>query len=432
MENIITADNCRMMESAIVIVLLFIGLIFTRIHRTVLGLVAVSVVFLLNIASYEDLVRHVDVNVIMLLVAMMLIVAVMRRTGLFQYIAMKSAKLAGGDPLKLLILFAIATAVISAFFDNVTTILLMSPITLFICSDFGINPIPFLVTQAIASNFGGTATLIGDPPNIMIGSAAGLSFTQFVINLAPLVLIVTAGYAFIMRVAYRKKVGYASAAIKARLASIDTRKSITDKILLKRGLIILALTLIGFFIQKEINLEAGEIALCGAAALLLVSRADVTKVLEELEWTTIIFFACLYIVVGAADESGLIRKSGSFLFNANLDSFSFAMIIMWISALLSAFIGSVPVAAIMIPLIKTHIVANPHLSFVWWALAIGVCFGGNLTLIGAAANIIAAGIVEKNGYRITFKTFFLHGAPVTILALVLSSLYIYLRYILFY
>jgi Na+/H+ antiporter NhaD/arsenite permease-like protein len=426
-------ETYKVIVSAATLILLFLSLIFTRLHRAVLGLLAVCIILVMQVAPYERLMQHIDVNVISLIVSMMIVVGIMRRTGLFQYIAVKSAKLSGGDPLRLLILFAVVTAVISSFFDNVTTVLLMSPITLVVCAEFHTSPVPFLVTQALASNFGGTATLVGDPPNIMIGSAANLSFNQFILHLAPIVAVVMAAYAVFLHFTYRKKVGYASAVAKARLSTMDERKTITDKKLLVRGLVVIAFVLVGFLLHNVLHLEAGTIALCGAVALLLISRADIVKVLEELEWVTPVFFVCLFIVVGAAVEVGLIEKMGKFIFGLSSNNlFLSAMLIMWFSAILSAFIDNVPFSAMMIPMIKGFLVANniQDGSSFWWALSIGVCFGGNMTLIGAAANIVTAGIAEKAGYRITFKSFVREGAPFTLVALGISSLYIYLRYFL--
>lgn len=424
-------ETYRAVVAGATLVLLFLSLIFTRLHRAVVALLACGIVLVLHLAPFEHLTRHIDANVIMLILSMMIVVAVMRRTGLFQYIAVKCAKLSGGDPLRLLILLAVVTAVLSAFFDNVTTVLLMSPITLVVCAEFRTSPVPFLVTQALASNFGGTATLVGDPPNIMIGSAANLSFNQFILHLAPLVVIVMAVYAIFLRLRYRKKVGFASAIARARLATMDERKSITDKKLLVRGLVVLAFVLVGFLLHNVLSLEAGVVALCGAVALLVISRADIAKILEELEWTTPIFFICLYIVVGAAVEVGLIKKMGEFLFSHTSGNlFISAMLIMWFSAILSAFVSSVPFTAMMIPVVREFIFTNNIQAGgpFWWALAIGACFGANLTLIGAAANVVTAGIAEKAGYKITFKSFIREGTPFTLIALAISSVYIYLRY----
>ena len=433
MPGVAGVETYRVVVAAATLILLFLSLIFTRLHRAIIALIGASVVLVLRLAPFDDLIRHIDVNVIMLIVSMMIVVAVMSRTGLFQYIAVKSAKLSGGDPLRLLILLAVVTAVLSSFFDNVTTVLLMSPITLVVCAEFHTSPVPFLVTQALASNFGGTATLVGDPPNIMIGSAANLSFNQFILHLAPLVIIVMCAYTLFLRLRYRKKVGYASAVARARLATMDERKTITDKKLLVRGLVVIAFVLVGFLLHNVLSLEAGTVALCGAVALLLLSRADIVKVLEELEWTTPVFFICLFIVVGAAVEVGLIKKMGEFVFSIASNSlFLSAMLIMWFSAILSAFVSSVPFTAMMIPVVTEFLRANgiQNGGPFWWALAVGACFGANLTLIGAAANVVTAGIAEKAGHRITFKSFAREGAPFTLGALGISSLYIYLRYFL--
>jgi Na+/H+ antiporter NhaD/arsenite permease-like protein len=367
----------------------------------------------------------------MLLAAMMIYVAVMRRTGLFQYIAIKSTKLVGGDPLKLLLLFVVVTAVISSFFPNATTVLLISPITLLACAEFRISPVPFLITQAIASNLGGTATLIGDPPNIMIGSFAKLSFVQFIIHLAPLVAIVLTLYLLFLRFTYRKKVGYTSAEIRARLATMNESKSITDKKLLKVNLVILFLIILAFLFQPQLGLELGVIALCGAAFLLIVSRSDIVKILEEVEWATLLFFICIYIVIGAVKEAGLLKEISTSLVSVGpRNDFLFVMLIMWISAFISSIVGAAPLTATMIPIVDSLIKTNPKLTPLWWALAIGACFGGNMTFLGTAANVTVAGIAEMSGHQITFKTFLSHGMPVTIVALLVSSLYIFLRYFL--
>ncbi|MCX7703821.1 MAG: ArsB/NhaD family transporter [Planctomycetota bacterium] len=423
--------TAKMVLSAVILVFMFAMLVFSRIHRTLIGLFAACAVLASHITPFEKIITHIDMNVLMLLTAMMLIVTITRTTGLFQFIAIKSAKLAGGDPLRLLLLFGVITALVSAFFDNVTTVLLISPITLLVCAEFRISPIPFLISQAVASNFGGVATLIGDPPNIMIGSAADLSFNQFIIHLAPLVVVVISFYALLLRLTYRKKVGYTSAVIRARLATMDERKSITNKKLLFWSLVVLFMTLVGLALHAMLKLEAGVIALCGATLLLLISRADIVKILEELELSTLLFFICLYIVIGASFESGLLKRAGNLLANiAPRDEFLFSIMVMWISAFLSALTGSVPLTAIMIPLIKTLPNSNPSPHSLWWALAIGAGFGGNMTLIGAAANLAVAGIAERSGHQITFKSFFLHGAPITLLALTIASFYLFLRYFL--
>jgi Na+/H+ antiporter NhaD/arsenite permease-like protein len=429
MDVLAGSGNLKLAGAAAVLVLMFAAIVFSRIHRATIALLAACVILVFHIAPFERLIHHIDANVIMLLAAMMTIVVVIRRTGLFQYIAIKSAKLAGGNPIRLLVFFSVVTAVVSAFFDNVTTVLLMSPITLFVCAEFEVNPVPFLVIQAVTSNFGGTATLIGDPPNIMIGSAAHLSFADFMLNLAPLVAIVIGVYALAMRFLYRRRIGFPSGEVKARVAAMDESKAIVNRKLLRRSMVILFMVLVGFLAAEWLSLESGVVALCGAATLLLVSRADIVKVFEEIDWPTLVFFICLYIVVGACVETGLIRKMGSLLFSiAPENPILLSLMVMWFSAFVSAIVDNVPFTAVMIPMISSFVGVDHKAAFVWWALAIGTCFGGSMTLVGAAANVATAGIAERNGYRISFKTFFMYGAPATVIALIISSIYIYLRY----
>ena len=433
MEPVAEVETWRFVVATATLLSVFVAMVVLKLHRAVIVLAGACVVLALQVMPQEQLFDHVDVNVILLLIGMMIVVTILKRTGIFQFIAIKSAKLAGGDPLKLLVLFVIVTAVLSSFFDNVTTILLMSPITLLVCAEFRISPVPFLVTQVLASNLGGAATLVGDPPNIMIGSAANLSFSQFIVHLAPIAAVTTAGYALYLYLTFRKRVGYASAVVRARLAGMDEKKLITDKKLLKRGLLVVVFILLGFVFHDTLHLEAGTVALCGAAALLLLSGVDIIKILEELEWTTPLFFICLYIVVGAAYDVGLINRIGKFLFSFTSSSlFLSALLIMWFSSLLSSIVSAVPCAAMMIPIIKAFLSVNgiEDGSPFWWSLSLGCCFGGNATLLGNLANMVTAGVAEKSGHHITFLSFCRHSVPLTLSTLTVSSLYIYLRYFL--
>lgn len=396
--------------------------------------------------AFHDADLGVDWNVIFLLISMMVMVNIMTKTGVFQYVAVKSAKIGRGEPFAIMAVFAVVTAVASALLDNVTTVLLLAPVTLLVAEELGIDPVPYLITEALASNIGGTATLIGDPPNIMIASKAGLDFMDFLIHLTPAIVVVMAAWMLVWKVVFGKRLKV-DAARKARILAMDERALIRDAALLKKSGLILGLTILGFTLHGFLGFEPATIALCGAAALLLVSGEDPQKVFEEVEWPTIFFFIGLFIIIGGTVKAGLIEVFSQkviALTNPTQDSMLvLSMVMVWFSGIASAIVDNIPFVATMNPLLAElaekvlgpatgltgpALYTHPTMLPVWWALSLGACLGGNGTAIGASANVIVVGLSGKAGHPITFARFFKYGAPVTLGTIAISTGYIYLRY----
>lgn len=415
----------------ITIFLVIYGIIISeRINRTAISLFGAIVMIVIGIINQEQAIEHIDFNTIGLLVGMMIIVNILKRTGVFEYLAIRAAKKAKGDPWKILVLFAIITALSSAFLDNVTTILLIVPVTLVITDTLDTNPIPFMFTEILIANIGGTATLIGDPPNIMIGSATGLGFVDFIVNLAPVVIVISVATLFLLKLIYKDFLK-AKDENKQKIMKMDESITIKDKLLLKKSLIVLFLTILGFMVHAQFHLESATVALGGAALLLVISKIDPEEILFEVEWTTIFFFMGLFILVGSLVEVGVIdnlAKKMLELTKGNL--FVTTLTILWVSAIASAFLDNIPFVATMIPLIKAmtasgQLDANP----LWWALALGACLGGNGTIIGASANVIVTGIMAKEGRPVSFMSFMRIGFPMMIVSIIISTIYLILFYV---
>ena len=387
-------------------------------------------------ASLDVWAQNVNFDVIFTLCGMMILVNILSTTGLFQYVAIKCAKIAKGSPLKMMILLSLATAFMSAFLDNVTTILLVAPVTLLVCAELGVSAIPFLMAETLSSNIGGTATLIGDPPNLIIGSFANLDFMAFIINLAPFVVILMAVYMFVLYLYYRKKL-YVTVEKRARIMELDERAAITDRKKMTRGLIVMALTIAGFLSHSVTHLEPGVVAMAGAAAAMALCRVDVEKALEKVEWVTLFFFIGLFVLVSGAKACGLINVIGNGL--SVLDKVHplvVILIVMWVCGAAAAVTNNVSFTAAVVSIIAIFMERAPYFSgnvelcnLMWWALALAVCLGGNGSLVGAAANLVTAGLAEKAGMKISFKDFMLYGLPVTVGSMVLASAYIILRYL---
>ncbi|RNC28931.1 MAG: putative transporter [Candidatus Dichloromethanomonas elyunquensis] len=419
---------------AVIIFLVTYGLIISeKIHRSVVALAGAMLVVFFGVIQQEEAIRSIDFNTIGLLIGMMIIVGITRRTGVFEYIAIKSAKLAKGDPWYILLFLSVITAVFSAFLDNVTTVLLIVPVTFSLTAALNLNPVPFLICQVLASNIGGTATLIGDPPNIMIGSATGLGFMDFAVNLIIPIIIVFIVTLFLLKIIYRKEL-ITDDSLKANIMAIDENSTIRDSALLRKSLAVLALTILGFVLHQFLHLESATIALSGAALLLLVTKEEPEDILLSVEWPTIFFFIGLFILVGALEHVGVIefiaQKSVAATGGALTQT---ALLILWLSALASAFLDNIPFVATMIPLIKSigQLGGIENLNPLWWSLSLGACLGGNGTLIGASANVIVAGLAEKSGITISFKGFLKIAFPLMILSIAISTLYIYFRYLAF-
>jgi len=416
---------------AIVIFLLVYAFIVTeKIHRTIIALFGAGILLVFKIVSYEYAIHHaIDFNTLGLLIGMMIIVFITKRTGIFEYIAVKQVKLSKGNLIVMMILLSVVTAVVSAFLDNVTTVLLIIPIVLSITEDLNISPLPFAISIIFASNVGGTATLIGDPPNIMIGSKAGLSFMDFVNNLTPAIFIILIITVLIFALIFKKQLKV-DEELKEFFLKIDESEYIKDKKLLVKSLFVLGLTIVGFILHDKLKLESSTIALFGASFLLLISGVDVKEVLEEVEWTTIFFFIGLFIIVGGLEITGVIDILAKAMLNITHNNpLLTTIVILWGSAIFSAFVDNIPFTATMIPLIlEMQKLGHLDVQPLWWALSLGACLGGNGTIIGASANVVTSGLLEEKGYRLSFGEFFKYAFPTMILTIILSTVYLVIRY----
>lgn len=416
--------------------LIFLGcysfIILEKVHRTTValfgGALMIVVGTLLDFYNQEQAIEAIDFNTIGLLVGMMIVVAITKDTGLFQYIAIKAAKFAKGKPWKIMVFFAVLTAVFSALLDNVTTVLLMTPMTIVICDNLRINPLPFLFVEIFMSNVGGTATLIGDPPNILIGSAAGLSFMDFVVNLAPVVAVIFIVLLFVFKFLYKDKIK-ANPEDMEKIMQLNEKESIEDKVLLKKSGAVLLIVLAGFFLHGAIHMEAATIALFGAGLLLFLDNKNPERALHEVEWITIFFFAGLFVLVGGLEHVGIINYAADKLLSFTQgDLETTSTLILWGGAFFSAFIDNIPFVATMIPLVQDMSGTFANLNPIWWSLALGACLGGNGTLVGASANLVVAGISEKSGYKIRFAEFMKMGLVIMVVTLIISNVYLFLRY----
>jgi Na+/H+ antiporter NhaD/arsenite permease-like protein len=406
------------------------AIISEKINRTAVALFGAVLMLVMQVMNQHDVLEHVDFNTIGLLIGMMIMVNVMKRSGVFEYLAIKAAKISKGNPWRILVLFSIITAVFSALLDNVTTILLIAPVTLVITDTLGVNPIPFLVPEILAANIGGTATLIGDPPNIMIGSSVGLGFMDFVVNLAPVVLVIFTITLFLIKIMY-KDTFHNAKSHEELVKNLDEKRTIKDYRLLKKSIFVMIITVIGFVIHEHVGLESATVALFGGALLLLISKLDPEEILLEVEWPTIFFFVALFILVGALEKVGLIDSLAKVMLNFTKgDLFFTCILVLWVSAIASAFLDNIPFVATMIPLIKSiGLISTMDISVLWWALALGACLGGNGSLVGASANVIVSGMLKKHGNEISFVEYLKVGFPMMIVSVVISTGYLIVFYL---
>ncbi|MBI3591458.1 MAG: ArsB/NhaD family transporter [Candidatus Melainabacteria bacterium] len=411
----------------IVLVLVYILITFEKLPRVVVALLGASILIAGKSLTQEEAFRYIDFNVIFLLVGMMILVNILKGTGGIRWLALYTAKKVGGSGVLLMIYFAVLTAFISAFLDNVTTVLLLGAVTIAIAQDLKINPVPYLITQAIASNIGGTATLIGDPPNIMIGSAAKLDFNQFIFHLTPVILMILPVVILTLYLIYRKQLDIPNTA-KKELELMSLKGIITDKNLLIKSLVIISLVIVAFFFHSKLGLEAGTIALSGASVLLIFENRR--HIWDDVEWTTIFFFIGLFIIVGAVEKVGTIHYLSELVFKLSKGSYeATTLAILWMSGFLSAIIDNIPYTATMIPLIKNLGSHYHDLKPLWWALSLGACLGGNGTLIGASANIVVADMANKSKHPITFLEFLKVGLIIMIESMIICSVYLWVRYL---
>jgi Na+/H+ antiporter NhaD/arsenite permease-like protein len=426
--------------STALLLLTYAVIISEQINRSVVTLVGASLMVVLGVMSQEEAIRGIDWNTLGLLAGMMILVSISRRSGMFQYVAIWSAKAAKAHPAGILFLLQVTTAVVSAFLDNVTTVLLIVPVTLAITKELEVPPYPFLVGEVIASNIGGTATLIGDPPNIMIGSQAGLAFDDFVIHLTPVIVVVLIAQTIMTHLLWGREMK-ATPAAEARVLAMVPEEAIQDWLLLKQALAVLAIVLVAFVFARPLRLEPATIAMFGAAVLMLLDNwahhtekasHNIHQTFGDVEWITIFFFIGLFIIVHGVDVSGLLALLADRLVAATGgDLATTGYVILWGSAFLSAIIDNIPFVATMIPLIKNMAASYggaDKIEPLWWSLSLGACLGGNGTLIGASANLTVAGIAERNGIPFRFLTYTMYAFPMMIVSIVISHIYLWWRY----
>ncbi|BAA31037.1 ArsB/NhaD family transporter [Pyrococcus horikoshii] len=401
-------------------------IISEKIHRTVAALLGASIMLVLNIVPWEKVPEYLDLDTILLLAGMMVVVNISKESGLFEYIAIKVAKVSKGNPIRVLLLFSVTTAVVSAFLDNVTTVLLLTPMLLYITRRMGVNPVPYLLAEIFASNIGGTATLIGDPPNIMIGSAAKLSFNDFIVNMAPISFMDLFIMIALVYILYKKEFSRVKYNLDG-IMNLREEDAIKDRELFKKSVITIGLIIVAFFFHDALGIEPAVVALTGATILLLWSRVSPEVALEKVEWATLFFFGGLFIIVGGLVETGLIDEAGKWIVRHITSENEAILLISWISAFSSAIIDNIPFTATMIPLIKS-MAGSINIYPLWWALSLGACLGGNGTAIGASANVVVLGIAYREGIRITFKDFLKVGMAVMISSVAAGSLVLIARY----
>jgi Na+/H+ antiporter NhaD/arsenite permease-like protein len=423
-----------------------------RVHRTLAALLGGVAMILLGVVSQEQAFHAIDWNVIFLLAGMMAIANVLRETGLFQWIAVQAVRLGKGDPFRILVILSLVTAFSSGLLDNVTIVVLVAPVTLFVAASLKVSPFPFLIAEILASNIGGAATLIGDPPNILIGSAAGIDFLTFTLHMTPIVLLILVAFVGLAWLMFKKDMqqdrrrSLGAEALNASelnideveqltkggsldIEALDASQLITNPPLLRKAMVVMAGVIVGFLVHGALHLEPATIALVGATVLMIWGQNDPHHVLREVEWTTLFFFVGLFITVEAIVEVGIIERVAQAALNLTGSNLVLtSMLLIWLSAIASGIVDNIPYTATMIPVVKSLGQTMP-VEPLWWSLALGADLGGNATLVGASANVVVASLAERGGYPIRFKTFLRYGIITTSLSLVLASLYVWVRYL---
>jgi len=411
-------------------VVVYTLLILEKMNKAIAVLLGASFYLFFHFIPFDKAMEFIDLNVVFLLIGMMMIVKISEKSGVFEYIAIKSAKMVKANPISFLSVLFFITALFSALLDNVTTVLLISPVTLLLITQMEVPALPFIITEIIASNVGGTATLIGDPPNIMIGSAAGLSFMDFLLNLGPIILVMSIIIMGLLVLIFRKQL-VVSDLNKKKIMSMDEKMMINNKVLMIKSLIVLGLVIIGFLIHGLLETEPSVIALAGACILILWTEEDLETILKKVEWDTILFFIGLFVMVGVLEHAGVIERMANTMINFTQgDLKKTSMALLFTSGIFSGILDNIPLVATFIPIVK---IIGAHTSAesiqpIWWSLALGSCLGGNGTLVGASANVIMFGFAKRNNVPLSFKGYLLYGVPLTLLTLVIASIYILLRY----
>jgi Na+/H+ antiporter NhaD/arsenite permease-like protein len=413
-----------------------------KINKTIVAVIGASVVLFMRLVTFEQAIHAIDLNVIFLLVGMMTTVSVLAKTGFFEWAAVSVAKLAGGKPVVIMLLLLCITAFFSAFLDNVTTVVLLVPVTILLTQILDISPIPFVILESIASNIGGTATLIGDPPNIIIGSAGHLSFNDFLVNLAPVILLVFIIFSVTTLLLFRKRFKI-PAQVRERVSEAIPHLAIVDRANMIKALIVLGFMLIAFFLHTVIGLEPGVIALAGSMVLMMLCKTASDEALMQVEWSVIFFFIGLFMMISSLEYTGAIAWLAEHLLHlAGHNLLLLCILVLWGSALFSSVLDNIPFVITMIPLLKLSflpmaknmgitdpaIIQKTIAEPLWWCLALGACLGGNGTLIGASANVVSAQICEKNKYHISFGTFSKYGFAFMIQSLIVCTIYIWWKY----
>jgi Na+/H+ antiporter NhaD/arsenite permease-like protein len=429
-----------MAASTVILVLTYAVIIWDQVNRAIVALIGAAVMVLIGALDQAEALKGIDWNTIGLLTGMMILVSIARRSGMFQYLAIWSAQKARANPAGILLLLQVTTAILSALLDNVTTVLLVVPVTLAITNELDVPPYPFLFAEIFASNIGGTATLIGDPPNIMIGSLAGLDFNAFVIHLAPVVVVIMVAQALMIHLVWGRAMK-ATPERRALVMGMSPKEAITDWVLLRQSLAVLGAVIVAFVFARQLHLEPATIALAGAAMLMLLDNwqhhaekqsENVHRTFGDVEWITIFFFVGLFVVVHGVEVGGLLHLLADKLVAATGGDMATAgFAILWASAILSAIVDNIPFVATMIPLIKSMAPAYggaDKIEPLWWCLSLGACLGGNGTLIGASANLTVAGLSERGGVPFRFMTFTLYAFPMMLVSIAIAHVYVWWRY----
>ncbi|MBZ4683839.1 MAG: hypothetical protein PWP46_1233 [Fusobacteriaceae bacterium] len=424
----------------VIFIVTFVLIVSEKIPDTLSALLGGFLMIAVGILNEEEAFESIDMEVIFLLIGMMIIVHIMSETGVFQWVAIKLAQFVRGEPFLLLALLMLATGLFSAFLDNVTTIMLIVPVSIILTEQLKLDPIPFLLMEVFASNIGGAATLIGDPPNILIATAGGITFNEFMFHMGPLVLIDMVFLVLISWVLFRKKMNV-SRDLKARIMEIDPNRALKDnKILIKSG-IIMGLVILGFLTNSVTHFGIAATAMSGAVALMIIAKQDPEEMFKTVEWKTLFFFIGLFILVEGVVKIGVLKLLGEEMIRVTGGDLKItSTLILWVSTAASAIVNNIPYTATLIPLIKDELIPNimkihPELTKktveygLWWALSVGACFGGNATIVGASANVVATGIAAKSGRKISFFEFLKYGVLITILTVLVSNVYIYWRYL---
>lgn len=428
----------KMTIALVIFLIAYVFISLDKIHHTLVALLGGAVMIFAQILTQDTALKAIDMSVILLLVGMMIIVEILSETGFFEYMAVRASQIVKGNPIALLVLLSMLTAVLSAFLDNVTTILLIVPVTIFIAEQMALNPIPFILSEVFASNIGGTATLIGDPPNILIGSAAKLSFIDFISHLSPVILIILVVLAVNIIFLFGRKMSV-SQDLRVKIMEMAPRRVIKDPFTMKMGLIVLGLVIAGFLTHHITNLEPATIALSGAVILMILRKKKPEEVLRKVEWGTLFFFIGLFMLVEGLVHSGVIHYLSEHIMHATGGDLNLTtLVLLWVSGFLSSVIDNIPYVATMIPMITDIIPDIAKMSgmpletvryALWWSLSLGACLGGNGTLIGASANVVAVSVAAKNNRNISFWMFTKYGMFIMVQTLIISSIYVYIRYL---